>query len=119
MHEKSKEQYIFPRLWTSVISRFMDRVYEVHVFERVSSQRLSVVRWGPHKDFCALKVEACEKAAQREEKEQWTSEKAKSDNALKLRGISFVVPDEKDSKKPSKTLGRIWDCLRKKPCFVS
>ena len=38
------------------------------------------------------------KAAQREEKQHWTVEKPKLDNARKWRGIYFIVTEEKEFK---------------------
>ena len=49
-------------------------------------------------------------AAQKKEKEEWTMEKLKVDNARRLRGIYFIDPEDGErEKKPSKTRGQVGD----------
>ena len=49
-------------------------------------------------------------AAQKKEKEEWTMEKLKVDNARRLRGIYFIDPEDGErEKKPSKTRGKVGD----------
>ena len=45
------------------------------------------------------------KAAQRKEKQQWTIQKPKVDNAGKLSGIYFMDPEDTEFKETMKTRG--------------
>ena len=50
-----------------------------------------------------------ERNAQLKERQQWSHQKPKLDNARKLRGIYFIDPEDKEfSKKPSRMLVRNW-----------
>ena len=45
--------------------------------------------------------------AQLKERQKWSHEKPKLDNARKLRGIYFIDPEDKE-RKPSRMLARNW-----------
>ena len=54
-------------------------------------------------------------AAQRREKQQWAFEKPKLDTARKLRGISFIDPEDTESRETMKNARKSWNCLWNQP----
>ena len=56
----------------------------------------------------ARALEVNGKHAKLKEKHKWSNEKLHLENARKLRGIYFIDPEDKNSKKPSRTRVRSW-----------
>ena len=71
----------------------MDRFHEIHIIERNSTKRISVVRGETDKNRNEL-----EKAAQRREKREWAIEKPKLEHARKLRGDYSIDPSDEEHK---------------------
>ena len=81
----------------------MDRIQEVHVFERETSSWIFVVRGGaslkdpsncrPDHLWPEIWIDVS-KAAQKKEKQEWAIVKSKLDNARKLRGIYFIDTED-------------------------
>ena len=81
----------------------MDRIHEIYVIERETSQRIYVVRWErltkvqtttrPNHVWPEVWLKIG-KAAQNREKQEWAVEKSILDNARRLRGMYFIDPND-------------------------
>ena len=86
--------------------RLLERIYEIHFIEREASKRIHVVQEETDNDSNETTTRPDHvwpevwtkigEAAQNREKQEWTKEKLKLDNARKLRGIYFIDPDDKE-----------------------
>ena len=87
----------------SYFIRFMDRIHEVHVIEEppsrmcVSRERLTKIRLTNRPDYVWPEIWiGMSKGAQKEEKQGWSTEKPKLDNARTLRGIYFIDSEDEE-----------------------
>ena len=98
---KKKDWRLLELRFEQVFVRFMERTHKIHSFER----SLQKDTCGPGRDWRKMQATTrpdhvwpeiwtrIRKAAQNREKQEWATEKSKTDNGRKLRGIYFNDPE--------------------------
>ena len=102
------EKYLrlLERWWRSWIVRYVDWFQKIHDIEWKSTKWTYMVwvetdkKTNDHKarQIMARNVEIFSDASKRKEKQKWTIEKPKLDNARRLRGIYFIDPEDEEFK---------------------
>ena len=97
----------------------MDGFHSIYPIKWETSRRIYVV-WGETdktasniqaRSFMARTLEQIDKNAKLKEKQKWSLEKPKLDNARKMRGIYFIDPETRNLRRPSRMLARNWKHL--------
>ena len=100
-HARKEDWWLLECRLKQAFVRLLEKIYEIYSIERKTSKRIYVVREGITKvqtttrpDYVWPEVwTKIGKAAQNREKQEWSREKPKLDDARKLRGIYFIDPD--------------------------
>ena len=122
-------QRLLERRRGSNVVGFMDRIHDVHVFEWKTSSRIFVIQGKgltkiqatTRPDYVWPEIwSGMSKAAEKKEKQEWTIEKPKLDNARKLRDIYFIKPEDGEYKEITKKNSRkSWKFWWRQSCLAS
>ena len=94
--------------------RSSDRFHAIDLIGRKTSRRIHVVRGEIDEKIAYIQAtwpdlwKSMGKHAKLKEKQKRSDEKLHLENARKLRGIYFIVPEDKEFKEPSRTRVRSW-----------
>ena len=102
-YARETHRWLLEYRWIKRFVWFLDKFHSVYSIRRDTSRRIYVVREETHKtagniqakSFLARTLEKLGRNAKLKEKQKWSNEKPKLDNARRLRGISFTDPEDK------------------------